>query len=98
MVFLKPYAGFKEGDPCPKIHIYKKRRWLRLGVLGYAGDPSKTHNPKMTEPETSEDATPVAAEEGAKGWWTVLFSDGTEKKMRRDDVIAVGLLEQTDED
>ena len=57
----------------------------------------EAQQPEIEEPE--EDNLPpdepmaLAAEEGEKGWWTVSFSDGNSRKMRKKDVQELGLLE-----
>lgn len=45
-----------------------------------------------------ETVTAVSADEGEKGWWNVTFDDGTEKKMRKADVAALGLLEYIEDE
>ena len=56
---------------------------------------------EASDDETVEDGdetvTAVSAEEGKQGWWEVTFSDGTKQKMRRTEVLELGLLEPEDD-
>lgn len=45
-----------------------------------------------TPAEEHEEIVPLTAEEGSPGWWDVLFSDGSIKKMRRSQVEELGLV------
>ncbi|MGI9491974.1 MAG: hypothetical protein ACR2QF_06195 [Geminicoccaceae bacterium] len=104
MVFVRPWAGFRTGDPVPKMRWFRKRRLYRLRAIEYAEVPEpveETAQPPTIEApvETTgeEDVVAVSAEEGAKGWWEVTYSDGSTKKTRRAEVEDLGLLDSVQE-
>lgn len=81
-----------ENSRAPELQARKKRHAANLRA---AQEKVGISPPPQTEPPQEEPPREaLSAEEGAKGWWNVLFDDGSEMKMRRDDVIALGLLEQ----
>ena len=104
MVYLRPFARNSVGDPVRKCSASRLKRWFRQGIIGYAEDVDQPKaEPRPTPVETSfqeggdqnnevSDPRPVNAVEGGRGWWTVTFSDGSEKKMRKPDVEDLGLL------
>lgn len=85
-----------------QISILTKEECKDLGIVDmvFKKSSGKEQTAPAKDPQLASDVeggeasepTPVTAEEGEKGWYRVLFSDGSEKSMRRSAVEDLGLL------
>lgn len=96
MVALVPFNGLSPGDTVPPMHYSRMRRFWRRGWVANEHvvqgiDMAGGSGPVVEASSSDGDVSVVSAEETGRGWYRIVFSDGTEQRVRNPDLRSYGI-------
>ena len=96
LVAMVPFNGLDVGDTVPRASYAKMRRWWRRGWVANEHVVSSVF--ADAPPRGLDDSVPdvgdkivETVEETGKGWFRVTFSDGSEMRLRRNELADFGI-------